>query len=798
MKNNFLRLTILICFLLTSCTYSMTTPAGGNPSLEIAIPFTLTPTATPSPKARVAIAEDAMLNGDYETALSQFQAALTTSDAEVVAEARLGMGKIYFMEEQYNNAIQQLGWLINTTSDNEFRTQAFFFIARSYEGINAYALAAESYDNYLKLVPDTPLLGDILEMEGDALVAAGDNAKAMIVYQQAQTIARPEYSEGIKLKTAQATAAAGENETALSLYQALYDQTTNTNTLSTINLMMGRIYLAQGNPEKAYARFQDSMEYGNVQSYDTYSQLVALVDAEQTVGDLRRGEIDYYMGQYGVAVNAFDRFMAFDPQHTDEVHYYKALSLYKMGNYEGEIAEWDDLIQNHPNGTHYAQAFLEKATTQKYHLNSYISSAQTLLKFVEISPTAIEAADYIFQAARTFEENNLLEEAAKTWERVIVEYPGNENAILAQFEAGICYYRLGQYQKAQITFQKNSLQSISPADIARAQLWAGKSLEMQYKHDEALAHFQQAVDSDPTGYYSIRAQELLNGQNPFSTGEIIDLGINWDKERKDADYWMRERFNIPAEVDLTSPGDLAQNVLYQRGNAFLELGMSAKAQSEFESLRSELTADALNSYRLMNHMLDLGLYQTAILSARQVLDLTGLNQTKFLDEAPKYFNHIRFGVYYRDTIVSAANEKEIDPLLLFSVIRQESFFEADIVSSAAAVGLMQITPATGAEIAGEYSWPENYSTPDLTRPLVNVKLGTYYLTKWYKYFDNDMMAALAAYNGGPLATIGWKDLAGEDPDLLLEVIRPSETRDYIRYIREFFEIYRTIYTARSE
>jgi soluble lytic murein transglycosylase len=490
--------------------------------------------------------------------------------------------------------------------------------------------------------------------------------------------------------------------------------------------------------------------------------------------------------------------MATNPQHTDEPHYYKALSLYKMGDYEGEIAEWDNLIQNHSGDTHYAQAFLEKATTQKYHLNSYISSAQTLLKFVEISPTSIEAAGYIFQAARTYEENDMLEEAAKTWERVIVEYPGDENAILAQFEAGICYYRLGQYQKAQITFQKNSLQSISPADIARAQLWAGKSLEKQYKNEEALSHFQQAAESDPTGYYSIRAQEILEGLSPFRGGGTIDLGINWEKERKDADDWMRERFSIPAEVDLASPGDLAQNVLYQRGTAFWELGMNAKAQSEFDSLRAELTADALNSYRLMNHMLDLGLYQTAILSARQVLDLTGLDQATFLDEAPKYFNHIRFGVYYRDTIVSAANGKEVDPLLIFSVVRQESFFEADIVSSADAIGLMQITPATGAEIAGEYSWPENYSSQDLTRPLVNVKLGTYYLTKWYKYFDNDMVAALAAYNGGPLATIGWKELAGEDPDLLLEVIRPSETRDYIRYIREFYEIYRTIYAARIQ
>jgi soluble lytic murein transglycosylase len=106
---------------------------------------------------------------------------------------------------------------------------------------------------------------------------------------------------------------------------------------------------------------------------------------------------------------------------------------------------------------------------------------------------------------------------------------------------------------------------------------------------------------------------------------------------------------------------------------------------------------------------------------------------------------------------------------------------------------MQIIPPTGQEIAGELDWPENYTTSDLYRPIVNVRFGVDYLDKQRSSFDGDMYAALAAYNGGPGNSAAWQKLAEGDPDLFLEVIRFSETRTYIRSIYEIFSIYRRIY-----
>jgi len=60
--------------------------------------------------------------------------------------------------------------------------------------------------------------------------------------------------------------------------------------------------------------------------------------------------------------------------------------------------------------------------------------------------------------------------------------------------------------------------------------------------------------------------------------------------------------------------------------------------------------------------------------------------------------------------------------------------------------------------------------------------------------NGHIYAALAAYNGGPGNAVIWKQLAGDDPDLFLEIVRFEETRDYIRNIYEIFVIYRRLYS----
>ena len=306
--------------------------------------------------------------------------------------------------------------------------------------------------------------------------------------------------------------------------------------------------------------------------------------------------------------------------------------------------------------------------------------------------------------------------------------------------------------------------------------------------------WQQAQLADPTGYYSLRGRDILLGISPFESSSSIRLEPDVAKERKEAEVWMRLTFNLPKDMDLSGPGALAQDARFVRGTELWELGMLEEARSEFESLRDSVSTSPENSFRLANHLYDIGLYRTAIFAAREVLTLAGLESQTASLTAPAYFNHLRYGLYYHDLILTEEARYNLDPLFMFSVIRQESLFEGFVKSNAGARGLMQVIPSTGAQIASELGWPLGYTEDDLYRPNVSVRFGAYYLNKNRNLLNGNIYGSLAAYNAGPGNALVWNELAGNDPDLFLEIVRFQETRNYIRFIYEIFDTYRTIYS----
>ena len=333
-------------------------------------------------------------------------------------------------------------------------------------------------------------------------------------------------------------------------------------------------------------------------------------------------------------------------------------------------------------------------------------------------------------------------------------------------------------------------------DSSEAYFWIGKSQKIQNELEAALSTWQLAIQKDPTGYYSERARDLVLNRLPFSYTGNLDLAFDLNAEKPEAETWMRTAFNLAPEVDLSSPGSLAADPRYQRGQEYWSLGMYEEARNEFEDLRTALGGDPAGLFRLIQPLLDLGVYRSAILATRQLLSLAGLDDTATLS-APIFFTHIRFGVYYQDLVLAAAQKEGFDPLFLLSVIRQESLFEGFVQSSAGARGLMQIVPSTATGIVNNMGWPTDYSDEDLYRPNVNIPLGAHYLAEQRQFLDGDFYAILAAYNGGPGNSYAWQQLAHGDLDLFLEIIRFQETRDYIMRIAENFNIYRQLICEKS-
>ena len=740
----------------------------------------------------------ALFYGDFETARFEYHLAYDQAgDPDVRAEALWGLARTEYEARNYPGTLDYLNQLVAAYPASRRAAQAHFLMAETYYQQNRTAEAAAEYAAYLGLRPGV-LDAYALEYQGNAYFDSGSYVEALNVYTAASLAPRLDTGVELQIKIGQTHAALGQFGNAIGFYDAVAQQTGNDYIKAQVEYLAGSAYLSIGQPDNAYARFRNAVEKYPLSIY-AYNSLVELVNANVEVSDLDRGLVDYFAAQqgatgYDVGLAALDRYIAAGLDMDGTALFYRALSLEALGRDTEALEAYSNFINSSQNNEHWAEAWSKKSDLQWQGLGDYAAASQTLRDFATVAPNHSQADQFLMDAARLLERDDRLEEAASVWEQFIDRYPGSQFATDAMLLAGISHYRLGNYIKAQADFQHSLTLATEIEDQARAYLWIGKSQKKQELTSDAIKSWEQAQGLDPTGYYSERARDLLLKRAPFAPPPLVNLELDLVKERADAAAWVRVTFGLPPETDLTGPGPLASDPRFVRGAELWELGLYDEARIEFESLRESVSTDPASTYRLANYLIDIGLYRPGIFAARQVLTLAGQDEHATSLMAPPYFNHLRYGLYYRDLVEPAALENNFDLLFLYSVLRQESLFEGFVRSSAGARGLMQIVPSTGASVAGQMAWPPFFEDYMLYQPNVSIRLGAHYLASNRDLLGGDMYAALAAYNGGPGNALAWQAIAGDDPDLFLEVVRFAETRDYIRGVYEIYNIYRTLYS----
>ncbi len=804
-----------------SGTTSPGSPTGANGGTSVPASPAAPPTPTPVPIVRVSSGDKSLFNGDIDAAMQQYRAAAQdTSDPNIRVAALWGLARSQYADGRYNDAISTLDQLIANYPKSPFAAPASFLKGQSLLATQHYNEAAAAYQAYLTGRGGV-LDSYVMEFRGDALSQAGQYADALTAYTAAQSAPHLDDAQALDIKIAETHASLGEYDTAISMYDAIASNTTNDYIRAHMDFLAGQAYIAQGKNDLGYDRFKHSIANYPLSNY-SYQGLVQLVAANIPVDDLDRGLTDYFSGQYDVALAAFERYIAANPGEDGTAHYYRAYSLENLQQYDKAVDAFTFFIQNYASHPKWVDAWEEKAYLQWVQLNQYPQAAQTLLDYVQASPASSQAPDELMSAARIYERDGRFDDAAATWERVGTDYPGDSQAPTALLFAGVMQYRQSDYAGALPLFEKSLVLSTLPEDQARAYLWIGKTNDKLGDKTGTQNAWQQGQIADPGGYYSQRCSDLLMGVPPFSPAATTDFKPDLTAERKAADSWVRLTFKLPPDTDLSGIGSLASDPRLIRGRELWSLGLYDEARLEFEALRCDLAslsgldcaslapvADApalteqtaaqlaVMTYTLSNFLLDIGLYRSGIYAARQVLSLAGLNTQAQTMLAPPYFNHVRYGLYYSDLIVPAAQQNGFDPLFLFSVVRQESLFEGFVSSTAGARGLMQIVPSTGAGIAHALGWPINYEPSQLYRPNVSIAFGTYYLASGRASVSGDLYAALAAYNAGLGNALDWKQLGQNDPDLFLESVRYEESRQYIRSIYEIYIIYRRLYGPTS-
>ena len=150
---------------------------------------------------------------------------------------------------------------------------------------------------------------------------------------------------------------------------------------------------------------------------------------------------------------------------------------------------------------------------------------------------------------------------------------------------------------------------------------------------------------------------------------------------------------------------------------------------------------------------------------------------------------------YKDIVEQAASIYNVDPNLIYAVIKQESNFNKDAVSSAGAKGLMQIIDPTAKQMARRIDSidDKNY---DVFDPYTNIHIGTKYLSYLIKYFDGNYYLAIIAYNAGMGRVDTWLEAEYNeytDYTKLLENIKYNETKTYFEKVLNYYNIYTKLY-----
>jgi soluble lytic murein transglycosylase len=204
----------------------------------------------------------------------------------------------------------------------------------------------------------------------------------------------------------------------------------------------------------------------------------------------------------------------------------------------------------------------------------------------------------------------------------------------------------------------------------------------------------------------------------------------------------------------------------QRAREFLALGMPAEARAEWQSATTGLDDDHL--------------VQAAVLAQRwnwHTQAIATVNRAR-------RFEHLdlRYPVIYAQQILPAATERNLDPALVYSLVRSESMFAADARSGAGALGLMQLLPGTGREVARRFGIRLTNSS-GLYDPDTNIRLGSAYLGTVLDRFNRHEVLATAAYNAGPSRVSRWLPRDSALPaDIWVETIPYDETRTYVHRV----------------
>ena len=219
---------------------------------------------------------------------------------------------------------------------------------------------------------------------------------------------------------------------------------------------------------------------------------------------------------------------------------------------------------------------------------------------------------------------------------------------------------------------------------------------------------------------------------------------------------------------------------YLAGAFLHDLTLSVYGVADYSELPSLLAAICLRNSELTRTTKASSWMATGLLEDGPVFD----------EALTDYVLSVAYPAPYIEHVQAASSRYSVPAELIYAVMKKESNFDPDAVSTAGAIGLMQLMPAT----AGSFNrfLPEGLRGRALTDPERNIHLGTAYLSSLQTAYWRDHLV-LSAYNGGPGNLNRWLQLVGTaDPVLFVELIPNSENEQFVKKAVKYAAVYRLI------
>lgn len=749
-----------------------------------------TPTNTPDPATLREEGDLAVQDGDYSTAAERYTA-LLGGPGSVGVEPRLALGMVLLRDGQYALAVEVLqGASAVPEHGAEADARAHFFLAEALVGTGEPQIASEHYLAYI--ASGTVITGYVQEWIGDALREAGVHAGAAEAYRFALAEATDRSVElGLREKIALSHTAQEDYEAAIAEYRVILSIAPYPGYRAHIGYQAAETELLAGQTDAAMER-----HLGVIQSYpaeaSAHPSLVRLLEAGVPVDDRLRGIVDYYADAYEPAVLALTRYYLDNPTtHAGDVHWFAGESYLALDDPANAAREFSLLIDTHP-GHELVDASWFGLAQATAAAGDAQGAVYTYEKFAELRPLSERAAEALWEAALLQERSGALDAASEAYAECQAQYPDSEYADQAMFRSGLASFRVGDGLAAAVAWDALAATTEVSSQRAAGLFWLGRLRTDQSDPDGAATAFLTAARADPLSYYGLRAAQLADDPLalPFPSRGAF-TAVAGEGGQDEAEAWLAGWLEVErAELGAALGAELAEDPRLQRGLELWSLGRLVEGRAELEALRGAHDGDPLALYQLALLYREIGLYRSSIICAARLI---GLSPAANVLDAPAFIGRLAYPDYYRRLVTQNAAEFGLEPLLVFSVVRQESLFESLATSSAAAHGLMQVIPPTGEQIAATLGWPPDYQTADLYRPYVSVQFGAFYLATQHDLFSGRTEVALAAYNGGPGNAARWAQAAGDDPDLFVELIAFSGTRQYVRRIGEHLAVYQALY-----